>query len=170
MNKKFLLILLAGLFFLAGCDSTPDLSNMSAEEKETLYAQYDQVLTSDQTKAIDSYDFITPLEDKGQFDQLIEDTEDSTLIYFGFNECPYCQAFTPKLKLFQSLYPEDIHFINTNEWHQNHPEDMDNIKEKYALETVPFLIRVDHEGNILKAANGGSSMEEIEDVLMKGND
>ena len=45
---------------------------------------------------------------------------------------------------------------------------MDDIKEKYALETVPFLIRVDNEGNILKAANGGSSMEEIEAVLMKG--
>ena len=168
MNKKFLLILLAGLFFLAGCDSTPDLSNMSAEEKETLYAQYDQVLTSDQSKPIASYDFMTPLKDKTHFDQVVEEADNSTLIYFGFDECPYCRAFTPKLNVLESLYPEDIYFINTNEWHQNHPEDMDDIKEKYALETVPFLIRVDNEGNILKAANAGSSMEDIEDVLSKG--
>lgn len=134
---------------------------MSEDEKKQAYA------------ALDEIDLFTgevgPTADMSQIQNIGSETDYSTLltatndrpaiIYLGFDDCPFCKVFSPKINHLASEYGVEIHYYNTHE--RGDDVTFANAMQVYNVDTVPhaFIVEGARPG---KKINHESTMAEIE--------
>lgn len=142
------------------------LLSLSDEEKESLYAEYDAIeMYSKGTKSPISYPQITELtSDAAYTDFILASQKEAKIIYLGFDECPYCKAFTPKLSQFAQELDVPVYYYNTRK-RANDPNFQTSMAT-YNVETVPHAFIVKN-GKVVAKINHLSTMSAIEAFVKK---
>ena len=86
------------------------------------------------------------------------------LLYLGFEDCPFCQAFVPKLNHLADRLELRIAYYNVMDHQED--ADFDDLIDFLKISTVPalFLIKSD---KIIGQVDHQSKMQEIEDLLQQ---
>lgn len=137
-NKKMVIIsLLAVVVFIAGCFSVYKLANNKKEEDSKI---------SDALKFKKEYQKV---DDDNLFvyrnmEEIIKILENGTgIIYLGFPECPWCQAYVPYLnEVAKENGIQKIYYYNIL---NDRKEETDNYKK--VLELLLEYVEYDDEGN-----------------------
>lgn len=127
MKKKLLLIIpIICAFLLVGCNK---------EEKETDAQKFAQEYTS----VTDNNYFVYR-----NSEEIIKILENGTgVVYLGFPECPWCQAYVPMLNEIADIEGlEKIYYYNVLEARKNNTEDYQKM-----VELLSDYLQYDDEGN-----------------------
>lgn len=93
--------------------------------------------------------------------QLLE-AKEGNIVYIGRETCPYCRRFVKKLNPLAEENNLTIHYVHSQ--HPEYEEQVDEIREKYDVPTVPgFLYSSESAGIVVKC---DSSMDEDEILEM----
>lgn len=142
------------------------LLNLETDEKTAAYAELDAInIYTGETQAADAYSHITKIESEQAYAELLVSTNEApVIVYLGYNECPFCKVFTPKINQLASELDVEIHYYNTNE--RGNDATFSNAMQLYNVETVPhaFIVENAKAGSLV---NHESSMEEIEAFLLE---
>lgn len=145
-------------------DSETQFLQMDEAAKKEAYAALDEIMTTQvSSKSALNYSQVENLATEEDYVNFIISTNDEDkILYFGFDECPFCKAFIPKVN--QIAYELDlpIYYYNTNE-HSQDPT-FASVTDTYNFETVPQAFVVS-KGKPIKQINHNSSMETIEAFL-----
>lgn len=142
-----------------------ELLALESEEKAEAYAELDEVdIFSGEPENTD-YSQIKPIESEMAYAELLVSTNDTpAIVYLGFDECPFCKVFSPKINQLASELDVEIHYYNTHE--RGNDATFANAMQLYNVETVPHAFIVEHAKAGSKV-NHESSMEEIEAFLLE---
>ncbi|HFK2914363.1 TPA: conjugal transfer protein TraF [Enterococcus faecalis] len=69
-------------------------------------------------------------------------------VYFGRRTCPYCRKFAPLLGQLAQKNKLQIEYLDTEDTQID--KDIQNVREKYNVETVPTLIYFNTRGEVQK--------------------
>lgn len=128
MKKKFLLIILSVTLILTGCTD-------KNKEKET----DSQKFSKEYTEVSDYNVFVYK-----EIDEIIKILEHGTgIVYLGFPECPWCQAYVPKLNEVADVEGlEKIYYYNI------YNDRKENTKEyQKIVDILSDYLQYDEEGN-----------------------
>lgn len=147
-------------------ETNQPFAKMSATEKSEQFQKLDEIIVNTKTE-VDMTQLTAIQEivsDKDYFKLIEQSQEDAQVIYLGFNECPYCKAFSPKLNALATEKDVVIHYYNTHK----HSKDttFTEITQFYQVETVPHAFIV-HKGQIVGIINHESTMESMEQFVEK---
>lgn len=139
---------------------------MEASEKEVQYQALDKigVDSKGQHKATD-YPHIEAISSESDYLEFVKSTEEQAqIIYIGFDECPWCKVFSPKINQLASEFDLPIYYYNT----RSRAEDMTYTKvmESFNVETVPYAF-IMVNGELKERINHQSSMQQIEDFFTR---
>lgn len=139
---------------------------MEASEKEVQYQALDKigVDSKGQHKTTD-YSHIEAISSESDYLEFVKSTEEQAqIIYIGFDECPWCKAFSPKINQLASEFDLSIYYYNT----RSRAEDMTytKIMESFNVETVPYAF-IMVNGELKERINHQSSMQQIEDFFTR---
>ncbi|UUX34183.1 thioredoxin family protein [Fundicoccus culcitae] len=142
-------------------DESAAFLSMEASEKESVYESLDAIIMdTEMIHNIADYSMISEIESEAAYLDFISTTDESPkVIYLGFNECPYCVVFTPKINQLAEEIDVPIYFYNT-QTRQNDDNFVDAMSN-YNVSTVPHAFIVD-KGKPIQFINHKSSMEAIE--------
>lgn len=192
--KHLLLVTTAAITLLSACDLMPRLGSSNAEievtvqgerqdtevafaddvqllnlsdsEKATLYADYDAIEKySAGTKSPIAYSQVTELDsDQAYTDFILSTQKEAKIIYLGFDECPYCKAFTPKLNQLAKELDLPVYYYNTRR--RENDLNYQSAMATYNVQTVPhaFIMK---NGKVQAKVNHLSSMSAIEAFVKK---
>ena len=140
-------------------------SDLSDKEKKKRYESYDQIKTSPEAdNTVEKLSNIELMESDKSYDQLLKESkEEPQIIYFGFEACPYCRAFAPKLNQFAKEKDVNIHYYNVDERQED--KNFIQVIEAFNIDSVPhaFMIK---DGKIQKDfLDSQSTMEEMEEFM-----
>lgn len=145
------------------------VGEMDTEEKNQAYEKMNQVGKVEDTnlyKTIESdyedvFYHINVERPAGGVQNLVEEESFKRPIafYINFYECPYCQAFSPKLAKFASDYDLEVHSFNRRQ--NASQEDINYIVDVFNPSTVPVLYLV-YEGQILGILDESTSSQAME--------
>lgn len=140
--------------------------NISAEEKQKRFAEYDMIETfSKSTKSPISYSNIEEITSQEAYTEFILSTmKEAKIIYLGFNECPACKAFSPKINQFAKEQGIQIAYYNTRS--RAGDRDYDSVINSYQVDTVPHAF-IMSKGKPIAKVNHASSMEALEAFVNK---
>ncbi|MGO4937222.1 thioredoxin domain-containing protein [Fundicoccus sp. Sow4_H7] len=142
-------------------DESSNLTAMDESEKQAIYESLNEIIMDTQSvNEIASYSMVTELDSEESYIDFLKSTDDEVkIIYLGFNECPYCVAFSPKLNKIAEELAVDIYFYNT----QARADDNNFAvaMANYDVSTVPHAFIVE-KAKPIQAINHESSMEAIE--------
>lgn len=175
MKKKIVIGLL--LIFVTGCsmykqniiyelldEGTINFKSMNEKEKNEIYEELDEVTKLEDTekKAADysSFVHIDSMDDYNSIINLSDKTP--VIIYFGYEECSYCQAFMPKINQLALNYDQEIYYYQINNRRQDH--NFSSVMSWMGNDTVPYAVLVD-KGKIVESLDHNSSVKEIEDII-----
>lgn len=105
---------------------------------------------------VETFDPITPENAQNKID-----AANKEIIFIGRPTCPFCQKFAPKLKTVADDHHLIIHYIFSQD--PTYQEEIDALREKYQIETVPALILTDETPSI--KCDSSMSIEEIEQFI-----
>ncbi len=93
-----------------------------------------------------------------------QQADQAYLLYLGFEDCPFCQAFVPKLNHLADRLELRIAYYNVMDHQED--ADFDDLIDFLKISTVPalFLIKSD---KIIGQVDHQSKMQEIEDLLQQ---
>lgn len=137
---------------------------MSGQAKAEVYKSLDEIGTSSKmTKLPEEYSHIQEIDSEHTYLELLESSqEQAVIVYLGFDECPWCKAFSPKLNQLASEFDIPVYYYNTQV--RNQDESFTKAMEIYDVDTVPYAFIVDkHEAK--ERINHHSSMEQIEEFI-----
>lgn len=139
---------------------------MSEEEKVAAYAALDKIaLYSSDTKSPISFSMIEELTSEVAYTDFILSTQNQAkVIYLGFDECPYCKAFTPKINQLAKETETPIYYYNTRR--RATDSNFETAMNMYKVETVPHAFIVKN-GQVVSKINHDSSMDAIEAFFKK---
>ena len=141
-----------------------DFKSMSAEAKQPIYQALDQIqLDPVSHQEIAAFEAVKPFEGEEDYMKWMLSTSDQpSVVYLGYDESAYCQAFTPKLAALAKSYGVTVHYYNVrmHAVEESFPAAM----RVYGVETVPhaFIVK---DGKPVTSINHQSSMAEIEDFV-----
>lgn len=190
---KLLVALMSATSILAGCDLLPksgseaqgtvlvegeridaevvipegiEFKSMSQEEKEQLFNELDQISTdANNTKSPISYDNISELKtEQAYLDFILDSQKEAKIIYLGFDECPYCKAFTPKISQFAKENNVTVYYYNTRK--RANDSNFQTAMATYNVETVPHAFIVKN-GKVVEKINHNNTMHSIEKFINK---
>ncbi len=144
------------------------LADLSKKDKNDLYRELDSVTQlHDSMPKATSYSQIEPFHQYKDLEELLKNSQSKPIvIYFGYDTCPYCRAFVPKVNQLAKENDVTIHYYNTDE-HFNDP-DFNAIVEPFKIETVPHAFLIEDE-KIIEVINEKSEMKEMEDFFNKAS-
>lgn len=141
-------------------ESGQELLEESPSEKKATYESLDQIRHTDGSLADQmSFSQIQAITSEEELAQLMKASDQEPFIlYLGFDECPYCKVFSPKINQLASELDVTLHYYNT------HTFDATALADKLGIETVPhaFIIK---DGKPVEFVNQNSDMQELEDFL-----
>lgn len=147
-------------------DEGTQLLTMDETEKKERYSELDMIdIFTGETETADTYSQINNIETEKDYAELLVSTnEKPAIVYLGFNECPFCKVFTPKINQLASEMGIEIYYYNTKE----HAEDATfaSAMQLYNVETVPHAFIVENAKAGSKV-NHESTMLEIEAFLQE---
>ena len=143
-----------------------DLSGMENDEKESLYESYDQIDIQNRNDPFppSQMSHLKEIDSPTQVEEIIQTSNQETqVIYVGFDDCPYCKAFLPKLDLLATSYKVDYHYYNTDQRVADHNFSFIT-NEFFNITTVPHAFVIKNE-KIIATIDNTSSMKEIENFI-----
>lgn len=140
------------------------IQDLPENDKDEMYQTLDEIqqIQADMP-GITEYAQIEPFDDYESFIQLMENSkQEPQVVYFGYNACPFCKAFTPKISQLAKEFDVSIHYYNTDE--NMGSEDFLKIVAPFSLQTVPHAFLIEDE-QVIDVLNDKSTMEEIESFI-----
>lgn len=138
---------------------------MDEASKELIYQSLDEIGTdADGTASPTDYSYIEAIDSEEEYIQFLQQSqEQASLLYIGFDECPWCKAFSPKINQFASEIDAPVYYYNT----RTHEQDATYAKtmQSFGVETVPYVFIID-KGEPKERINHDSSMQQIEDFFV----
>ncbi|WP_164470856.1 thioredoxin domain-containing protein [Vaginisenegalia massiliensis] len=139
---------------------------LDAKAKDKLYAELDQINKDEKGKhEIHSYPTIKEIDSDKAFDEIMKQSEkESVIIYLGYDECPFCKAFSPKLTHLTQETKQTVYFYDVKKRVQD-PAFRQHI-DFFKVTTVPhaFIVK---KGKVEATINDQSKMQDIEDFVLK---
>lgn len=80
-----------------------------------------------------------------ELEQKISNSEE-VIVYFGRPSCPDCRVFAPELKSAITNTGKEVYYIQTRT--DSEDESLNSIREKYNIEFVPTLLKI-QSGNVI---------------------
>lgn len=191
---KILITLLSISHFLVGCDLMPkagsnsnaieqfvegerldaevviaediNFGEMPQDQKEKIYAELDKIeMYKAGTKSPISYANISELKsDEDYMDFILDSQKEAKIIYLGFDECPYCKAFSPKISQFAKEQNVTVYYYNTRK--RANDANFQTAMTTYNVETVPHAFIVKN-GKVVEKINHNNTMASIEAFVNK---
>lgn len=141
------------------------LLSLDEGEKAAAYAELDKVdIYTGETDSSLYTQFKTVDSEQAYAELLVSTNETPVIVYLGFDECPFCKVFSPKINQLASEMGVEIQYYNTKE--RGNDATFVNAMQLYNVETVPHAFIVDGAKAGSKV-NHESSMEEIEAFLLE---
>ncbi|MBG9984211.1 thioredoxin family protein [Aerococcaceae bacterium DSM 111022] len=137
------------------------IRDLSSNNQQDLYQSLDKILKiqSEMPEATE-YEQIETFDDYDSFVQLLENSnEEPQVLYFGYDSCPYCKAFLPKINQMAKEFDTIINHYNTDKNLKS--ADFVKIVTPFSLQTVPHAFLIENE-QVIDILNDQSTMEEIE--------
>ncbi|MGF3142595.1 thioredoxin family protein [Facklamia sp. P13064] len=146
------------------------LLNLDKETKEKVYKELDKIekYAGEVSIAPLKMSNLSKIEGQTAYEAVIEDSKnEAKLIYVGFDSCPYCRVFLPKLNQLAKEMNLNYHYYNTDERMEddNFRDIVDNFFE---ISTVPQLLIV-KDGKVDSKLENSNSMADLEKFLLKLN-
>lgn len=137
---------------------------MDAEEKQSIYEELDKIGTyEDSPKATPEYSNLELIQTEQEYHDIVARTAaEPAILYLGFEDCPWCKAFNPKINHFAREAGITIYYYDTDL--RENDESFDNVIDSYEVNTVPFAFIVD-DGTVKERINHHSSMQQIENFV-----
>ncbi len=137
---------------------------MEPAEKAARYAEYDHINKNTLTE-VAALDFsqVEEVASEEEYNELMEKSMDEAVVlYLGFDECPYCRAFIPKLNHLAKELDVTLHYYNTNR--RADDRNFNDVIQFLNIETVPhaFILQ---QGEIKARINHQNTMQEMENFL-----
>lgn len=137
---------------------------MEPAEKAARYAEYDHINKNTLTE-VAALDFsqVEEVASEEEYNELMEKSMDEAVVlYLGFDECPYCRAFIPKLNHLAKELDVTLHYYNTNR--RADDRNFNDVIQSLNIETVPhaFILQ---QGEIKARINHQNTMQEMENFL-----
>lgn len=134
---------------------------MEDETKQSMYDVLDEIGThAESTVSPVDYSHIEDLATEKEYIEFLESTNnEASLLYIGFDECPWCKAFSPKINQIASELNIPIYYYNT----RAHEQDLTyaGAMQSFEVETVPHVFIME-DGEPKERINQDSSMQQIE--------
>ncbi|MGX7107323.1 thioredoxin family protein [Hutsoniella sourekii] len=149
---------------LVNIPSTLNWKDLSDEEKKSLSQELDKIhLSSEDHTNPTSYSQVKAISSREEYIKLsLDSANQDKLLYFGFDDCPYCKAFLPKLNLLAAAYDLPIYYYDVHLF--GDPQSQEEIMTTYDIETVPYAFKISN-GKPETSVHHLSSMAEIEDFV-----
>ena len=130
-------------------------------EKEAIYSELDKIdLSTKDTTSPMSYSNVKEVKTQQDYtDLILSTTKKKVIVYLGFDECPYCKVFLPKLNQLAKEKDVTIYYYNVRK-HRN-DSNFQSAMEVYQVDAVPnaFIVK---QGKPIKNVNYDSKMTDIE--------
>ncbi len=144
-----------------------DINFKTMTSKEKTYKSLDSIKSSPQlTKKVSDFSNVLTMEDDKAFDELLElSKEEPQILYVGYDECPYCRAFIPKLNQMAKSYDKTVHYYNVHE-HSADKNFSEIINSHLKIEVVPhaFIVR---DGKVTREIiDSESTMKTMEEFVI----
>ncbi|MBG9982437.1 thioredoxin family protein [Aerococcaceae bacterium DSM 111020] len=138
-----------------------NFADLTDNNRSEVYRELDAVTQlSGSMPETTTYSQIESFHQFKQLNQLFEESNEMPIvIYFGYDTCPYCKAFVPKINQLAKENDVTIHYYNTDKY-LNDP-DFNKIVGPFKIKTVPHAFLIE-EKEIIEVVNEKSRMEEIE--------
>lgn len=138
---------------------------MDPDQKAAAYQAIDQINQTDgQAPGAEDYPQIKVIKTERDFqDRMTQSDRDPFILYLGFDQCPYCQAFTPKISHLAKELDETVYYYNS----QDH--DISDLAQEWKLETVPQALII-QDGQMKGRLDHLSKMQDIENFLYQYKD
>lgn len=141
------------------------LLSLDEEEKAAVYAELDEVAIYTGETDTAAYSQLKPVESETAYAELLVSTNNTpAIVYLGFDECPFCKVFSPKINQLASELGVEIHYYNTKE--RGNDATFADAMQLYNVDTVPHAFIVE-DVKVASKVNHESSMEEIEAFLLE---
>ncbi|MGO4928580.1 TlpA family protein disulfide reductase [Fundicoccus sp. Sow4_D5] len=141
------------------------LLSLDEEEKAAVYAELDEVAIYTGETDTAAYSQLKPVESETAYAELMVSTNNTpAIVYLGFDECPFCKVFSPKINQLASELGVEIHYYNTKE--RGNDATFADAMQLYNVDTVPHAFIVE-DVKVASKVNHESSMEEIEAFLLE---
>lgn len=146
--------------------SGTEFLEMNEDSKTIIYESLDAIGTDSQgTARPTDYSNIEGIDSEQEYvDFLQKNKDEAKIVYIGFDECPWCKAFSPKINQLASEFDVPVYYYNT----RTRSEDVtySQTMENFGVETVPYAF-VMVEGEPTDRISHLSSMQQIEDFFRK---
>lgn len=128
----FICVLLLGVF-LGGCTpkNEDDISNENIDSVEAYNKRVDLLIQNNF--------FIMYSSEK------VENEKDKYYLYFGRNDCSFCQEFLPELEDLVNKTEVKLYYVDTNIKN----EQLEELLSEFNVEYVPTLIKMEKEKSIM---------------------
>ena len=134
---------------------------MNEDPKGMIYESLDKIGTyAEGTQSPVDYSQIEAVQTEADYIEFLQMTsEQASLLYIGFDECPWCKAFSPKINQIASELNVPIYYYNTRAHEQD--ATFQGAMQTFGVETVPYVL-VMEDGEAKERISHESSMEQIE--------
>lgn len=136
------------------------------EAKEKEYQKFDdQIHASKMKDDIKDMEYIKVIESEKDYIKFINETNDQAkIIYLGFDDCPFCKAFLPKLHAIAEDYETNIYYYDIHERQADASFTM-VIEKFYKINKVPHAFIVKDSKIQGDPLNSKSSMQDMETFI-----
>lgn len=95
-----------------------------------------------------------------------EDNDKKILVYVGKEACPYCREFVPKLYQASLEAHVKVYYVDVEKAEDN-PLELDTFLERYTIQYIPALIKLDGRGNfkVLDFDSEDVTVEQLKGLL-----
>lgn len=125
------------------------------EKNRDVEIEVDQYLNQ-----VRGFDETTPAE----AEELLE-AKDGNIVYIGRETCPYCRRFVKTLSPLAEEYDLTVHYVHSQ--HPEYEEQVNEIREKYDVPTVPGLLYSSDSAGIVVKCDSSMDKKEILDTIEK---
>ncbi|EUJ32894.1 thioredoxin family protein [Listeria cornellensis] len=106
---------------------------------------------------------INKVEKSEEILSLLNDgSKETTFVYFGRQNCPYCKKFYPKLEKVVNENRMNVYYYDT----KSHKGDTDfeKVLSEYGVEEIPYLAKV-KDGKIMGVLNQAQNEKEVKTFM-----
>lgn len=144
-----------------------NLKEMKKEAKDKLYQSLDKINHNPESTLITKeLPKIEAINSDDEFTKVLEASKDQPqIIYLGFQACPYCKAFSPKISKVAEDFGATIHYYDVQE-RKNDPNFNRNVA-MFKVNTVPHAFIIEDGKIVGEPLDSESTMAEIETFVVK---
>lgn len=95
-------------------------------------------------------------------DELLE-AKDGNIVYIGRETCPYCRRFVKTLSPLAEENNLEVNYVHSE--HPNYEEEVDELREKYDVPTVPGLLYSSESAGLVVKCDSSLDADEILEIV-----